>query len=406
MKLDQYTPIKYTRKVKKIKNLLKRYDEVDILKACLDYLYAPTNNEIEYTRRQPWLVLLILKWTFIGTSKIEYKKDRLDSSSFNYILQTTHKLGNLVKMPTEYSHLNLFMRNIAYQQFLFQHPFSLQQYGRQSYLFGSLPKNHTLEIWFKNKHGITCNEFLSLSFALLAYFVNTEKPTIDQKWFESIHSLFGKRTIEKFLDLMSVDLNQLKKELNSANSSKGGYNEYYEQTPFINFPLIKDQDNFTNINPYILYRNIEHKIYDSLKSENPEKFMRYFGDIFEKYLTVGMNYASLNFIPEKELKKILPSDVNCVDYIVMEENSNIFIDAKAVEMPYLGKISDNPKIIEGKVKSSVIKAIKQAYELNDFLLKSENKNLPTFKESSYLLVVTYKELYLGNGKSFYESIGK
>ena len=82
------------------------------------------------------------------------------------------------------------------------------------------------------------------------------------------------------------------------------------------------------------------------------------------------------------------------------------MDAKAVEMPYLGKITDDPDVILGKVKNTAIKAIEQAFQLNELLLKSNNDKLPRFKEKSYLLVVTYKELYLGNGEVIYEALAQ
>ncbi|MDG3419838.1 hypothetical protein P5E09_25125, partial [Vibrio parahaemolyticus] len=76
-----------------------------------------------------------------------------------------------------------------------------------------------------------------------------------------------------------------------------------------------------------------------------------------------------------------------------------------VELPYLGKVSDDPKVILGKVKSSALKAIKQANSLNNHIYQHGISSLD-HKENNYLLVVTYKELYLGSGQTFYDSIAK
>ncbi|MFA0628834.1 hypothetical protein AB4589_13575, partial [Vibrio sp. 10N.222.49.A3] len=49
--------------------------------------------------------------------------------------------------------------------------------------------------------------------------------------------------------------------------------------------------------------------------------------------------------------------------------------------------------------------IKQANVLNDYLRKNALKGVE-FKRDNYLLVVTYKELYLGNGADFYHAVAK
>ena len=197
----------------------------------------------------------------------------------------------------------------------------------------------------------------------------------------------------------------LKRHLISNNQSKGGYSEFYEQTPLVASPLIKEGPKYYCFHPYILYRCVEHFIYNTLKADDPKWFMDNFSGIYERYLETGLKYSSLKFYSEKDLIKNIDRKSKCVDYLIFED-SNIFIDAKAVEMPYLGKVSDDPDVILGKIKNTALKAIEQAYELNSELLTSTNKTTPKFKEESYLLVVTYKELYIGSGKALQNSVAK
>ena len=401
-----YTPAKYLRGVKKIKSLIRNHDEFAILDACLNYLYAPAKDEIEHLQRHPWLVILVIKWAFIGKSKIYYAREPLDNKRFMRILQATHKLGSLIKMPTSYTHLILFMRNMAYQQFIYQHSFSMLQLGRQLILFEKLPENHSLKTWFKKKHGLSCNDFIELSFALLTHFINRNNHSVELNWFRPLFKMYGEQTVYNFLSAISVDSSELHSQLIQRNKSKGGYAEYYEQTPFVEFPLIKHGGKYICIHQNILYRCIENFIYDSMKADDSSKFMNYFGDIFENYILIGLNYADITYMHEADIKKHIPTSVKCVDYLIYGDDSNIFVDAKAVEMPYLGKITDDPDVILGKVKNTAIKAIEQAFQLNELLLKSNNDKLPRFKEKSYLLVVTYKELYLGNGEVIYEALAQ
>ncbi|WP_292992579.1 hypothetical protein [Nitrosomonas sp.] len=407
MSLQQYRSQKYQRKAHQIKKHLKCYDELDILNACADYIYAPIKEEIDHLQRQPWVVLLVLKWSFLDRSKEEiYRKDYLDSKKFYDVINRTYKLSNLIKMPHEYSHHLLFLRNIAYQQFIYQRPFSASMYGRQVNWFGNLPQNHTLRRRFKEIYGIECEDFLSLSLALITKFFDRSNHTIDLNWFSPIFPTFEPSYIERFLDSLSVDIVYISRELKEVNLSTGGYEEYYEQSPFARFPLIKHENKYTCIHPCILYRRLEYFIYDALKEDNPSKMMEYFSGLFESYLSKGLDYANLTYVTEKILKSNLPNHVKCVDYVVYDDYANIFIDAKAVEMPYLGKITGNPEIILNKVKSTAIKAVEQANRLNEYLFEIRSEKLPQFKKSNYLLVVTCKELYLGSGASLYDSIGK
>ena len=406
MSLQQYRYERYQKKAHKIKKQLKRYDELALLNACVNYIYAPTEEEFDHVRRQPWVVLLVLKWSFLSRSKVIYKKESLDSQIFYDLINGTYKLSTLIKMPNEYSHYSLFFRNIAYQQFIYQKSFSKSMYCRQIKWFEKLPQNHKLRRIFKELYGIEFEDFLTLTLALITKFLDRSNHTIDLNWFSPFFTTFGKSNIEKFMNSLSVDISSISIELKKVNQSKGGYEEYYEQTPFTKFPFIKHDNKYTCIHPCILYRRLEYFIYDALKEDNPSKLMDYFSVIFEKYLTEGLNYANLTYAPEKEIRPNIPGSVKCVDYIVYDDNASIFIDAKAVEMHYLGKITGNPEIVLDKIQETVIKAVEQANRLNEYLFKSRSKRLPPFKEHNYLLVVTCKELYLGSGIVLYESIGK
>ena len=108
---------------------------------------------------------------------------------------------------------------------------------------------------------------------------------------------------------------------------------------------------------------------------------------------------------EHSLQKTLDGG-KAVDFIVVDDNCNILIDAKGVEMNQLGMVDHRPKVILNRIKTSVMKGIQQgtevAHKLKD---NSQIDGLQTGCEN-FLLVVTYKDFYVGNGKTFYEAIGR
>jgi hypothetical protein len=394
--------LSYERKSKKIKSLLRKHDPIDLLESLVRYMNAPEDNDIDRIRRHPWLVMLLIKWSFMENGRSQLIVEHLTNIKLQKILQLTHDLASFVRMPGDGTHVHNFMRNMAYQQFIYQHDFSITHFASINMMFSALETNHRLRVKFKENTGVDCVLFHQCCLAI--YALVTNKNTININSFSPLFNRIEKTDLELVLSSISIDLHKIKSRVTQDNKSKGNYAEYYEQTSFLNYPFIKHGENYTCVNVYVFIRCIENYIYNNLKSDSSGWFMDNFGKVFENHLIKGLTYSNENFITETALKQKLPKGANLVDYLITGSDYNIFIDAKAVELPYLGKVSDNPNVILGKVENSALKAIKQAYEVNNNLLACSNDSLPKFKDNNYLLVVTYKELYLSNGSVFYESV--
>ena len=395
----------YYRKLRKIKNLIKKFDALDILECSLEYLYSPHGPREKHAEKLPWLVFLIVKWSFSEGRVSPYYAERLSREKFLSIVQMVYELGDSGRMPGDGVHVNNFVRNMAYQQFIYQNEFSFVRYAWNYIVFSDLQENHKLRKQFVEKHGFSFEAYLEVSLLIFAAFYNGENSKVSLDFFSSVYDRFDRGSVGAVLNALSVDVREVKGKIVLANKSKGGCSEYFEQTPFIKYPLIHKEGEYHCLSRFILFRSIESFIYDTLKSEDPQKFMSVFGEIFERYLQNGLNYSGVDYVDENALKKSLPRESKVVDYIVTGDGYNVFIDAKGVEMPYLGKVSDDPEVILNKVKSSALKAIEQAFSVNEKLLEGDGK-LPDYQESSFVLVVTYKELYLGNGITFFESVAR
>ena len=139
--------------------------------------------------------------------------------------------------------------------------------------------------------------------------------------------------------------------------------------------------------------------------KDPNTFMNKFGKIFEEYIARGVDYMGLPYRCERTLQRTL-SKGKVVDFLIVDDNCNILIDAKGVEMNQLGMVGHRPEVILDKTESSVVKGIEQGTEVADKL-----KSIPQIDGlqtgcENFLLVVTYKDFYIGNGETFYETIGK
>jgi hypothetical protein len=70
-------------------------------------------------------------------------------------------------------------------------------------------------------------------------------------------------------------------------------------------------------------------------------------------------------------------------------------------------VSHLSEVIKDKTKASVIKGIRQGYDTAKLLQGiNEINGVHIGKEEAYLLIITFKDLYIGNGRDFYNYIAK
>ena len=398
---------RYYSEYKRIRNKFRKYNSLSVLSKCIEYLHHPTKDKLEDLQKHPWFVMLLMKWVLIDERFDTQRKKQIDNKTTYDLIQSVFDLSIVARLPNDFDHHTLFMRGMAYQQFMYQEGFSFSNFARQQLLFSDLPSNNYIQRTFTGLIGLNTGRFLELCLALLTRFISTNEREISHKWFSTLEHEYSYDEVSKCLNALSLPVLSIRKKLRGNDSGKRMSEEFYEQSPFVRFPLIRNGNDCICIDYNILFRCLEHFVYDLLREADAQGFMLKYGKLFEQYVGRIINHTGCFCISEKDIKKHsrIPSKV--VDYIIVEENANIFIDAKAVEMAYKGKASHSAKIIRDKVKVSVLKAIEQALEvLNQIHTKNLDHDQLVPKEHNYLIVVTYKELYLGRGMSFYNNVSK
>lgn len=398
---------RYYSEYKKIRNKFRKYNSLSILQKCVEYLHHPTKDKFENLAKHPWFVMLLMKWVLIDDKFSIHRKRQIDNKATYDLIQGVFDLSTFARLPNDFDHHTLFMRGMAYQQFMYQEDFSFPHFARQQILFSELAANNYIQRTFTRIVGLDIKRFLELCLILMTRFITTNEKKISRKWFSSLGHEYSDDEVDKCLYALSLPIMHVRKRLRDNDSGKRLSEEFYEQTPFVRYPLIRNQNDFICIHNNILFRCIEHFVYDLLKEIDSEDFMQKFGKMFEQYIGKIINYTDIIYISEDEIKKCAQVPKKAVDYIIIENNANIFIDAKAVEMAYKGKVAYSSNIIKDKVKVSVLKAIEQAHDtINQIHTKNlYNENLVA-KENNYLIVITCKEFYLSKGLSFYNNIAK
>lgn len=399
---------------KNIRNCIQRYDASDLVRELLRNLNHPDATAIERLRVMPiWYLLLLLKWTFMyGDFENKNKHTPLTKYHFNQLVNRVHNLSEAVRKPSEYNNWLLFLRNMAFQQFWLQEPYTKQRFARQYFLFADLDENHTLQGIFYDSTGIAIDEYLELSMALMAYFLTKEKVKISVEWFSSMENSYSSNTITNFLDSMSITFDEAREWLKNIDKSKKEKEtlidyEFYEQSPFTRFPLLKHENEYFCITPILLQATLPSFVYDVLRDTDAQSLMTKFGDLFENLVAQSLQAIQNQMLTEADLNNFFGKSDNqkVVDYLIVSDDHNIFIDAKGVAMSWIGMVTHQPGTIRNQTKSSILKGIEQIYSLSNRLGEVTDINgIRLGEKENYALIVTFKDLYVSNGQNFRDLI--
>ena len=395
----------YYTEFKKVRNGFRKFQYPELIKGCFEYLHVPTQSTPELLQRRPWLVLLFVKWLLIDDCYPNCGKEIASKNDLKELLQRSYDLSDKFRMPDEYDDLILFFRSVAYQQLPYQSDFEYRHLARQSILFAGLPDNHLIKTQFKKLTGVDVRNFLELSWILIFRFIRNTETRPSTNRFGNLKDEYSPEVVEKFLNAISVQIAEARRLLKEADNGKRKSIEHYEFTPFVKFPLLQINSEYLVTEKHVLYRSMEHFIYDRLRQWDAEKFMRKFGDLFERYVKHAINESRVKFSTEVQIRKELGEQGNQIDFIIHEKDANVFIDAKGVEMNFPGRVTHSASFLEDRTKSSILKVIRQAHDIIKKLEQTPQSKIPS-QQQNYLFVVTYKEFYLVNGQSYYEIVAQ
>ncbi|VGB06118.1 Uncharacterised protein [Klebsiella pneumoniae] len=379
-----------------IRSEIQGYSPDLFIEFCMQYNLQKFEDNIHMLRHMPWIVNLCLKWSASVTGKNK-KFKILDKNQAIKLFQKTYETLNIIPIGLERKNgMHFFIRNNLYQQGIYQKIDALNTISRQVFLFSELEKNHKIKTSFFTITNVSIEDFLKLSYILITH-ITEEHPVrkMNVDTFTILFDIIPRNTIEKFLDAISINYNELSTFCKSKTYDKPLL-EYYSSSPFLEKPLIKKGSEYFQIHTQLTSTSIQTFIYDLLRRTDAEKFMDSFGNVFENALVLILKESEIDFHNEKYLKERLPKDNKVVDYFIPHTEANIFIDAKGVEIHQKGMVTLRPEDIAGKIKKSVLKAIEQSHEVNREIYSNERIIAP-FRANSYIICITYKNLFLGNG---------
>jgi hypothetical protein len=393
----------------KIRTAFIKYDSTDLVSYLQTYICTEYPKGVEGVGNcLPWNQLLLIKWILIN-SDLTKTKARADQKAAYKILQQAWAFAHKKKLLGGITDVHLFMRPMIFQQTNYQRPFLQSEFGRQNLLFSSLSTDHVFHRQFTDKTGLTFHEFFQYALCLCGWFDSAQKSRFKLSDFDSLKDRLDMPKMELFLDGLSKTLPDVKSYLIEVDDSSGNnrrYEEYLEDTPLYKWPLVRFDQEYWIWYPTLMMRCLESFIYDNLKAIDPNKFMNKFGGIFEEYIDTAIQQTKTPYLREDEIQKYI-GDGKCIDFVLHEGADVIFMDAKATEIKVAERFTQAPKRIQDRIKGSVLKAIEQAHAVySQFDKLKELTGLASEEITPYVLVITYKEHFLGNGVTLSESIAK
>ncbi len=234
----------YYAAFKKVRNKFRKYRYYELIGCSLEYINAPVKTKNKSIERHPWMVMLFVKWILLDDQYPNTGGNIATKDDVNSLLQSTYEMADKLRLPNEYDHHSLFLRNIAYQQFLYQIDFNYAHLSRQSILFSGLNKNSYIYKEFVIHTGLEVQDFLDLSLITLARFLDNNETYLPENWFSTVHAKYSTNKVNCFLTTISKDINDIRQTLLSNDDGRRPASENYELSPFIEFPLIKVPDKY------------------------------------------------------------------------------------------------------------------------------------------------------------------
>lgn len=339
----------------------------------------------------PWNLLLFLRYCSKYSTKKNFSEEQKILNAYavydEYINVREDKYLNNEKQD-----LNKFFLRLAHQQFPFQLGLiGLKHKTARQLIFFSHFDNFLLE-----KYGLNSITFLKVSFLLFSVFSKNTR-VINASSFSQVRKFSNSEDmITKYLEIVAIDPKELQRQL--WLTVQFNDDDIYDNFIFKRKPLLKYQDKFYLFSNAFFYQVLAYGLYDLIKPYSEARMQ--FGTLFEEYAQKRIDQHFPDNLSERAMRdrtQKTRDEPSKVDTVVNSPANIILFEYKATELTEEAIIDpSNEKI--GALRG-LIKGVAQGYKTIRLFKSSEN-NFPEIDLSKprFLLIVSYRETYLGNAE--------
>ena len=402
---------------KNIKNRIGRLNGEDLIRQLVDLLnHSEASSESRQTRYPIWHLLLLLKWGFMHGDFTNLRKHvPVSLYQVHALLDRMWDLSDYVIAVRDPADAHVPLRPLSHQQFWTMRresiPFGL---ARQCLQFGNLNIDHPFQDAFLRITGVSIDDFLDLSGDMFLQTMKGVPVENRQAIFAHLLATYGQEVVVKYMNFLSKNIYDVaawlrNREGDMPKQHRSVISEYFQLSPFSCFPLLELNGGYVVISPILLHYTLSTFVYDTLRANDKDSFTTEFGGFFETYLLDSLESTKTVFVGEEKLLAHIEGELNqmVVDAVAVENECNIYIEAKGVDMRWDGLVTQNPGTISKHTKRSIRKAVRQAYSLADRVQNGATVgDIELGNSENFLLVVTFKDFYLGNGDEYRKHIAK
>lgn len=391
-----------------VRNRIRKFDSISLITRTSSKLHEIEYKEItDWNGWLPWNLLLLIKWSAEHGGSYYPPKEFSDKSLVNIsnLMHDFASTNDFLDQGDE-GGLRKFMRVLAFQQFWIQRSVSSWEVVRQYILFTGEENEDPVRENFKKITGLEPKLFLQISLLLYSSFLKDQNLGFFNPFLVFSNTNLSQESIRNYFLSMSLTVSQLiDYEKNRKGRIQNPYRQLTELTPLVNFPFLQHDKGFLLYSRKVFEQTIARKIYNVTKEYGGSALAEIFSKRFENYIGNILTGIYDNLYSESELSKAF-SGMKTPDFLLPFDDCTVIIEAKAIEMRPSVQVFPANKQLDSELSDSVIKAVVQAFSLVQELSKQKDDlDIPN-RSNYFLLIVTYRDLYLGPGQDMWSEFLK
>ncbi len=312
---------------KELRNRMRKFQARSTVQMSMNALWQPINNTVEDLQKQPWQILLLVKWALQDSMASDQAGREISPAEFDDLRRRLYDFPKRISLFPEEGSFQLFLRRMLHQQVAFQRRLSAA-FTREAALLAELPLEHPLRLRFREKTGLDAVQFMDFAFA--AYVAVLEsKRTFSTDWFEPLRTGYGNQCVDAFIHSISRSYEELVAFCRSLpDVNKRRASEFYEFTPLKRFLFLRTGTILEYWHPMVFFRGMEGFVH-SLRSEAGQDYIDRFSKVFENHVVGEIRRTGLDFFDEAQLQTLIGKEQRVPDALISFPDVNVFIESKA-----------------------------------------------------------------------------
>ncbi|MEO3866687.1 GapS1 family protein [Rheinheimera fenheensis] len=386
--------------VRPIRQKIMLFDTVSLFDELLRYLGQTPEMKENGQIAAPWVVLLAIDWVLeLHPYSGKMRATQRDVQwVLNRIWRTQH-----IAVGVDTSPLSVQIRALVAPQITFQKSSRGMIYfflRMKKIIAADSNQETTFKSSFRKRHGIEFETFYELTFILCIYCMTKKTEIFSYSVLaENLTPHYPVDDVIKAVNILSCTLSELVKKASREPERAIHNNEYFKESLFLDSPLLLTRKGILVVHPTVVMIGISESIVRCfLKDQQSNRTV--FTRCFEEYINQIHQEFSILYLREDELQKFYAHnnirDRMVIDFLVLEKNANIFIDAKGVDPTNPVLSATSRYVISRRIEDHHVKAIRQIIDTID-ILSSNNFDKITSIENRFGLVITHQDFFLGTG---------